>query len=69
MGPSISYAAAPPQPVQGQHPVGLGMLLPPKSEEKAKEKVDWRNLPCPVPFEEIQREAWRGEEFGIAGKD
>ncbi|KAG0496119.1 hypothetical protein HPP92_000810 [Vanilla planifolia] len=60
MGPSISYAAAPPQPVQtpGQHPVGLGMLLPPKSEEKAKEKVDWRNLPCPVPFEEIQREAW-----------
>ena len=60
MGSSVSYAAAPPPPfaVPAQ-PVGLAAALPPKSEEKSasKEKVDYMNLPCPVPFEEIQREA------------
>lgn len=59
MGSSISYAAAPPPPPANlpQHPVGLGVLLPTKTEEKIEKKVDWRNLPCPLPFEEIQREA------------
>jgi len=37
--------------------VGLAALLPPKEEKKAEKKVDYLNLPCPVPFEEIQREA------------
>jgi mitochondrial import receptor subunit TOM40 len=42
---------------------GLAGILPPKpdGEEEGKkkevEKVDYLNLPCPVPFEEIQREA------------
>ncbi|KAG0460865.1 hypothetical protein HPP92_020857 [Vanilla planifolia] len=56
MGSAISYAAAPPSlpPSQGNHPVGLGVVLPTKKEDK----VDWMNLPCPLPFEEIQREAF-----------
>ncbi|XP_039129769.1 LOW QUALITY PROTEIN: mitochondrial import receptor subunit TOM40-1-like [Dioscorea cayenensis subsp. rotundata] len=60
MGSSVSYAAAPPPPFAlPPQPVGLAVALPPKSEEKSasKEMVDYRNLPCPVPFEEIQREA------------
>lgn len=59
MGPAISHAAAPPPPpaTHSQHPVGLGVLLPPKTEENVEKKVDWKNLPCPLPFEEIQREA------------
>lgn len=60
MGLGTSHAAAPPPPPPPTHsqiPVGLGVLLPPKTEEKAPKKVDWRNLPCPLPFEEIQREA------------
>ncbi|KAG8063556.1 hypothetical protein GUJ93_ZPchr0003g17441 [Zizania palustris] len=38
---------------------GLAGILPPKpdGEEKKEEKVDYLNLPCPLPFEEIQREA------------
>jgi mitochondrial import receptor subunit TOM40 len=38
---------------------GLAGILPPRSEgeDKKEEKVDYLNLPCPVPFEEIQREA------------
>ncbi|WOL04577.1 mitochondrial import receptor subunit TOM40-1-like [Canna indica] len=31
---------------------GLAAAVPPKQE-----KVDWLNLPCPIPFEEVQREA------------
>ncbi|OAY73003.1 mitochondrial import receptor subunit TOM40-1-like [Ananas comosus] len=39
-------------------PLGLASVLPPKeAEEKKEKKVDYLNLPCPVPFEEIQREA------------
>lgn len=60
MGSSVSYAAAPPPPFAlPPQPVGLAVALPPKSEEKSasKEMVDYMNLPCPVPFEEIQREA------------
>ncbi|KAF3789611.1 Mitochondrial import receptor subunit [Nymphaea thermarum] len=53
MGSSISHAAAP-QPM----PAGLA---PPPSDPSAdskevEKKVDWLNLSCPVPFEEIQRE-------------
>ncbi|KAI0531394.1 hypothetical protein KFK09_000948 [Dendrobium nobile] len=59
MGLAMSYAAAPPPPppTHSQTPVGLGVVLPPKTEEKVVKKVDFRNLPCPLPFEEIQREA------------
>lgn len=57
MGSSVSHAAAPPPPTAS--PVGLAVALPPKDAEMEKkpEKVDYLNLPCPVPFEEIQREA------------
>ncbi|KAG1365558.1 mitochondrial import receptor subunit TOM40-1 [Cocos nucifera] len=54
MGSSVGHAAAPPPPAP---PVGLAVALPPKVEQKSEKKVDYLNLPCPVPFEEIQREA------------
>ena len=63
MGISISHAAPPPPPPvshEAAHPLGLAAALPPPAEEKkddVAEKVDYKNLPCPVPFEEIQREA------------
>uniref|UniRef100_A0A0E0KD55 Mitochondrial import receptor subunit TOM40-1 n=1 Tax=Oryza punctata TaxID=4537 RepID=A0A0E0KD55_ORYPU len=68
MGSAASAAAPPPPPPAQPHmaapPYGAGLagILPPKpdgEEEKKKEveKVDYLNLPCPVPFEEIQREA------------
>uniref|UniRef100_A0A453I720 Uncharacterized protein n=1 Tax=Aegilops tauschii subsp. strangulata TaxID=200361 RepID=A0A453I720_AEGTS len=39
--------------------VGLAGILPqkPDGDDKKEEKVDYLNLPCPVPYEEIQREA------------
>jgi mitochondrial import receptor subunit TOM40 len=43
-------------PAPPPYGVGLAALLPLK-EEKVEKKVDYLNLPCPVPFEEIQREA------------
>lgn len=64
MGSSASLAAAPPPPVAPPPalPAGLAQVLPQKAEEKgngkgAPEKVDWLDLPCPVPYEELQREA------------
>ncbi|XP_073114442.1 mitochondrial import receptor subunit TOM40-1 [Elaeis guineensis] len=58
MGSSVSHAAAPPPPPSPLPPaVGLAVALPSKAEEKSEKKVDYLNLPCPVPFEEIQREA------------
>uniref|UniRef100_A0A1D1Y154 Mitochondrial import receptor subunit TOM40 1 n=1 Tax=Anthurium amnicola TaxID=1678845 RepID=A0A1D1Y154_9ARAE len=61
MGSSVSHAAAPPPatPTPPAHPLGLADALPPQSEDGAseKKKVDYTNLPCPLPFEEIQREA------------
>ncbi|XP_010943679.1 mitochondrial import receptor subunit TOM40-1 [Elaeis guineensis] len=57
MGSSVSHAANPPSPPPPAPVVGLAGVLPPKTEEKGETKVDWLNLPCPVPFEEIQREA------------
>ncbi|KAL6644991.1 hypothetical protein ACP70R_014068 [Stipagrostis hirtigluma subsp. patula] len=66
MGSAASAAAPPPpppaQPQAGAPPYGLGLagILPPPPEgdgKKKEEKVDYLNLPCPVPFEEIQREA------------
>lgn len=59
MGSSVSHAAAPSPPPPPASPAGLAVALPPKEAEKEKkpEKVDYLNLPCPVPFEEIQREA------------
>ncbi|KAM0947951.1 putative eukaryotic porin/Tom40 [Dioscorea sansibarensis] len=58
MGSTSSHAAAPPLPLVAQ-PIGLGILLPPKTGDKVeeKEKVDNLSLPCPVPFYEIHREA------------
>ena len=68
MGSAASAASvaepAPPSPAQphGAAPTygaGLAGILPPKPEgdEKKEEKVDYLNLPCPVAYEEIQREA------------
>ncbi|RCV45024.1 hypothetical protein SEVIR_9G424100v4 [Setaria viridis] len=65
MGSAASAAVPPPPPPAqaqaGAPPYGPGLagILPPKpdGEEKKVEKVDYLNLPCPVPFEEIQREA------------
>lgn len=63
---SVASAAVPPPPHSappqvGAPPYGPGLagILPPRSEgeDKKEEKVDYLNLPCPVPFEEIQREA------------
>ncbi|KAJ7110698.1 hypothetical protein O6H91_Y570400 [Diphasiastrum complanatum] len=66
MGGNISYAAAPPPPPVPASP-GLRHALPsppstpidPEKEtaKKDADKVDWLNLPCPVKYEEIQREA------------
>ncbi|XP_077226428.1 mitochondrial import receptor subunit TOM40-1-like [Tasmannia lanceolata] len=49
MGSSVSHSDAPPPPA---------VVGPPLENEKKKdETIDWLNLPCPVPYEEIQREA------------
>ncbi|WOL14721.1 mitochondrial import receptor subunit TOM40-1 [Canna indica] len=54
MGSNVRHTNEPQQPA-----LGLAAVLPPKQDEKAEPaKVDWLNLPCPVPFEEIQREAF-----------
>lgn len=50
-------------PAPPPYGVGLAALLPPKEEKKAEKKVDYLNLPCPVPFEEIQREALSESTF------
>lgn len=56
MGASVSHADAPPPPPP--HP--LGAPPPPAAAAegamKDKGKVDWLNLPCPIPYDEIQRE-------------
>lgn len=64
MGASVSYAAGPPPPLPqsaspppppSPHPLGD----PPnkvEDEKKGSDEVDWLNLPCPVAFEEVQRE-------------
>lgn len=60
MGSSVSHAAAPP-PVPSSSAAVLVPPPPPSDpkeiDKKADENVDWLNLPCPVPYEEIQREA------------
>ncbi|KAL6850455.1 hypothetical protein ACP4OV_021082 [Aristida adscensionis] len=67
MGSSVSHAAAPP-PAYGAPPppfaaADAAPAAPPKPHEdaekaEAEEKVDYLNLPCPLPYEEIQREAF-----------
>ncbi|KAG6527440.1 hypothetical protein ZIOFF_009542 [Zingiber officinale] len=66
MGSSASHAAAPPSPAPvappPTPPVGFAHLLPQNTKENgdgkgAPAKVDWLDLPCPVPYEELQREA------------
>lgn len=49
MGGVISYAAG---SAQSSYLLGGG-----NKEDDKKESVDWLNLPCPVKYEEIQREA------------
>ena len=65
MGSAASAAVPPPPPPAqsqaGAPPYGPGLagILPPRPQgEEKEEKVDYLNLPCPVPFEEIQREAF-----------
>lgn len=74
MGSSVSHAGAPPpSPAAAPTPpipVGLAAALPPNPEVQGdakgvSEKVDWLNLPCPVAFEEIQREAL-SESYSIS---
>eukprot|EP00897_Mesotaenium_endlicherianum_P010612 jgi/Mesen1/957/ME000012S00504 len=69
MGASVSHAAgipapppaavAPVPPPLGGPPVGLQQLAPTIEIEKPKEepKIDYSDLPCPIKYEEIQREA------------
>ncbi|KAF0917515.1 hypothetical protein E2562_020625 [Oryza meyeriana var. granulata] len=67
MGAVVSHAAAaappPPPPGYAQHPPPFGdaAAAPPMTgphEAAEEEKVDYMNLPCPVPYEDIQREAF-----------
>ncbi|XP_062208532.1 mitochondrial import receptor subunit TOM40-1-like [Phragmites australis] len=64
MGSSVSHAAAPPPPptayAAAPPPFAAADAAPPlrPHEEEEEEKVDYLNLPCPVPYEEIQREAF-----------
>uniref|UniRef100_A0A0E0C0N6 Mitochondrial import receptor subunit TOM40-1 n=2 Tax=Oryza meridionalis TaxID=40149 RepID=A0A0E0C0N6_9ORYZ len=66
MGAVVSHAsaAAPPPPPTGYAPFvdpAAAAAPPPAAEKDAaadEEKVDYMNLPCPVPYEEIQREAF-----------
>uniref|UniRef100_A0A0E0MUL2 Mitochondrial import receptor subunit TOM40-1 n=1 Tax=Oryza rufipogon TaxID=4529 RepID=A0A0E0MUL2_ORYRU len=65
MGAVVSHAsaAAPPPPPTGYAPFvdPAAAAAPPPAEKDAaadEEKVDYMNLPCPVPYEEIQREAF-----------
>ena len=61
----MSYASAPPPPLaavdpllQGkQHDLIDAQENPEKqTKEDGKAVVDWLNLPCPVSYDEIQRE-------------
>ncbi|XP_066314183.1 mitochondrial import receptor subunit TOM40-1-like [Miscanthus floridulus] len=70
MGSNVSQAGAPPPPppTYASTPPPFAPAAadaafatpPPKphEEEATEEKVDYLNLPCPVPYEEIQREAF-----------
>ncbi|TVU22679.1 hypothetical protein EJB05_32394 [Eragrostis curvula] len=68
MGSSASHAAAPPSPppaaaYAAPPPPPFDAAAPLKPQEEAgkpaaEAKVDYLNLPCPIPYEEIQREAF-----------
>lgn len=65
MGGSFSYAAAPPPPLPARPdappppPPSMPPPPPPSDDEKKEpQKVDWLNLPCPIAYDEIQREAF-----------
>ncbi|GJN37955.1 hypothetical protein PR202_gb26958 [Eleusine coracana subsp. coracana] len=60
MGSAASHSARLPPPPP---PPAFDAATPPKPQEEAgkpaaEEKVDYMNLPCPVPYEEVQREAF-----------
>lgn len=62
MGGVISFAAAPPPPVPANTPPPLQGETTVKPEENEKPEkpageVDWLNLPCPISYDELQREA------------
>lgn len=65
MGGRVSHAAAPPPPLPSGSRAPPPPPLPPPSssppaeeEKKDQEKIDWLNLPCPIAYDEIQREAF-----------
>jgi mitochondrial import receptor subunit TOM40 len=68
MGSSASHAAAtaplPPAYAPPTPPPLFDAAAQPKPHEEAgkpaaaEEKVDYMNLPCPVPYEEVQRESF-----------
>lgn len=44
-------------PTAPSHPLGIvDPAKPAEAAVKGPEKVDWLNLPCPVPYDEVQRE-------------
>lgn len=61
MGGVISFAAAPPPPLLAD-PLLQGQTAQKAEEseekpEKPSGEVDWLNLPCPISYDELQREA------------
>ncbi|MCO5560286.1 hypothetical protein L7F22_013898 [Adiantum nelumboides] len=68
MGGTISYAAAPPPPPPLPLPPPPTPPPPPSSpdastvstsdEKDENQPTDWLNLPCPVAYDELQREAY-----------
>jgi len=56
MGASVSHADAPPPPPPPPHPLGAPPPAATEDAMKGKGEVDWLNLPCPIPYDEIQRE-------------
>ena len=76
MGITTSHAAPstppppPPPPAVGSlptviSPTGLQQLLPLKESETPAEKTDYLHLPCPIKYEEIQREAYSELLFSV----
>ncbi|KAI5063239.1 hypothetical protein GOP47_0021786 [Adiantum capillus-veneris] len=61
MGGTISFAAAPPPPIPANAPPPPLQATPTPEESEKPEKpsgeVDWLNLPCPISYDELQREA------------
>lgn len=60
MGSSISRAHyRPPSSRVSAQTQSVGPAMAEKKKEEKNEKVDYMNLPCPVPYCLLQDEAWR----------